>query len=92
MIDFNIDHGVLFITCTILSICYHYIDRYIETGERLLNNKKNIWQAVKITVTMFVGSTIWASLYTLEDWEVIVAGFALGLAAFSRGVAKFGHK
>lgn len=82
----------LFMGCAILSMAYHFLDRYIETGERLIDDKKDLWKAGKILVGMFVGSNIWMGLYELNVWEVATAGFVLGFAAFSKGLEKLKHQ
>lgn len=87
----SVDQGVLFTLAALLSMGYHYIDRYMETKERLLDSGKAIWQVTNILAGMLIGSTAWASMYTLSNSEIVFAGIGLGLAAFGRGVSELGR-
>lgn len=86
----EVQQGSMFMLAAIVSMLYHYVDRWIDGEERVLTSSKNIWEAGKTLATLFVGSTAWSHLYDLTNTEIITAGVALGFLAFSKGIAKFG--
>lgn len=83
----DIQQGLLFISCSTMSMLYHYIDRVLQGGARVLNNKENIWTALKIKIQLLLGSTAWASLYSLSNIEIMIAGITLGMMAYNKGIS-----
>ena len=85
----DFEQVVLFLIAGTISMLYHYADRWVKGEERLLDSADNIWDAIKILIQLFVGSTVWTDLYVLSNMEVLVAGITIGFLAFSQGLAKF---
>lgn len=81
-----LQQGCLFIISATVSMLYHFIDRYIKTGERLLNSRDSIWETLQVLLIMLIGSTFWAESRELANSDIIMVGIALGFAAFSKRV------
>ena len=84
--------GVLFTISGVVSMLYHYIDRFIRTKERLLDSLEAIWDVVKVFSGMVMGSTLWSHLGDVSNTEIVIGGIAIGLAAFGRGISELGTK
>jgi len=87
-----LEQGILFSLAGFLSMMYHYADRYVKTRERLLNTFEALWDVTRIFGGMVAGSTAWASLGVVSNTEIVIAGAAIGLAAFGRGLSELGRK
>jgi hypothetical protein len=88
----EIEQGTIFCLAAFVSMCYHYLDHYLTTKKRLLDDVESLWTAINIYGTMMIGSTIWAYNYPKSNTEMILAGLGLGAAAFSRGLSELGKK
>lgn len=82
----NVEQGILFTLAALLSMGYHYLDHYIKTHTRLLDTPERIWNAINTLGTMLVGSTAWTHFYGVTNFEIVLAGIGVGLAAFSKGL------
>jgi len=82
------EQGILFALAGFVSMMYHYVDRYIKTRERLLDNLESIWHVIQVFTGMVLGSTLWSSLGEVSNTEVVVGGMVIGLAAFGKGISE----
>jgi hypothetical protein len=83
---------VLFFLASVVSMLYHYADRWLSGHERILTSTENMWAALKINIQLVMGSTAWTHLYDVSNSEIVMAGITIGFLAFSQGITKFVSK
>jgi hypothetical protein len=84
----SLQQGCLFIISATVSMLYHFLDRYVRTGERLLNSSESVWTTLQVLLMMLIGSTFWAESKEIANSDIVMVGIALGFAAFSKRVGE----